>query len=179
MALIEIYHVTASYYDVSPSHDAVANPIIEGEFVTLDANGFVTQTAVNTTTMGLAGDTLATDSGYTPYAADIVISGSGATRSTSSRVSDFFDETTGSSKMTVYHGGGEFYTDRYATGQTWTPGAIAFCTAAGLVTTTDAGSDRPIGRVVEGPSAYPSGVPGTDVEGSISLGSYVRFVLTL
>jgi len=183
MALIEIYHVIASNYNVDPAHDAATNPILEGQFVGLNSGGFVTQTTTgNVITQlphGLAGDTIASDSGATPYAADIVIGSGGATRSTSNRVSDFFNETQGSGKMTVYHGGGEFFTDQYATGQTWTPGGDCYVDTSGLLTMTDAGSGRVVGRVVEGPSEYPSGVPGTDVEGSITLGEFVRFVLTL
>ncbi len=182
MALIPVYHVVPSYYAVDPDHDAVSNPIIMGEFVALDTNGYVTQTGVTTLAVGIAGDTIATDSGYSPSAADVVISGTGAVRSTSNRVSDFFNETSGSGKMTVYHGGGEFLTDRYVTGANWagtSHGANLYTTSAGLLTPADPGSGRVVGRLTGRPSAYPSGVPGTDVQGSISLGDFAKFVLVL
>jgi len=183
MALIEVFHVVASNYDVDPNHDAVGQPIVEGQFVALNSDAYVTQSNGNSEItqrpIGLAGDTIATDQGYTPYAADIVISGSGSTRSTSNRVSDFFDETRGSSKITVYHGGGEFWTDQYATGQNWEKGGTCYVDSTGLLTMTDPGSGREVGRCITGPSDYPSGVPGVDVEGSISLGQFVRFQLVL
>jgi len=179
MALIPVYHVVPSYYDVDPSHDVTNNPIIMGEFVALNSSNYVTQTNVTTLAVGIAGDTIANDQGYTPYTADIIISGGGHIRTTSNRVSDFFDETRGSGKMTVYHSGGEFWTDRYVTGATWTRGANVFTNANGLLTPTDPGSGRVVGRHLDGPEDYPSGVPGTDVSGSITLGTYVRFALTL
>jgi len=178
MALIPVYHVVPSYYSVDPDHDAVAEPIIMGQFVALDASGYVTVAGV-TNPLGIAGDSLATDTGYSPYSADVIISSGGHTRSTSNRVSDYFDETRGSGKMTVYHSGGEFYTDQYMSGQTWTPGALAYSSSTGKITTTNGGSGIIVGRIIEGPGDYPSGVPGTDVQGSMALGQYVRFKLNL
>lgn len=179
MALIEVQHVIPTSFEVNPDHDAVNNPIIEGQFVALDADSYVTQTNVATLAVGIAGDTIASDAGYTPYANDIVINSEGATRSTSNRVSDMFNETTGSGKMTVYISGGEFLTDQFATGQTWTPGATAYANSDGLITTTNPGSGRVVGTVLAGPTAIESGVPGTDVRGSMSLGEFVRFKLSL
>lgn len=190
MALIEVQHVIPTQFPVNPNHDAVNNPIIEGQFVALDADGYVVGTGVPgdadivaTNTIGVAGESLASDKGYTPYAADIVVSStSGRTRSTSNRVSDMFDETLGSGKMTVYISGGEFLTNVYAEAPTapWTPGANAYCTNDGLLTTDD-GSGRVVGVILSGPTAVESGVPGTDAgaRGSISLGDYVRFKLSL
>lgn len=179
MALIEVQHVIPTSFDVNPLHDAVANPIIEGQFVALDVNGYVTETGVVTGAVGIAGDSIASDSGYTPYAEDIVINSAGGTRSTSNRVSDMFNETLGSSKLTVYISGGEFLTDQFEAGQSWTPGASAYCTAGGLITPTDPGSGRIVGVIFSGPTAVESGVPGTDVAGSLSIGNFVRFKLGL
>lgn len=180
MALIPVYHVVPSYYPVDPAYDAVASPIIMGQFVALDANGFV-KVATHTDALGIAGDSIATDAGHTPYAADIVISGSGATRSTSNRVSDFFNEAQGSAKLTVYHSGGEFWTDQYGhPDHGWTPGDKAYVSTHGLLTTdTVSASTIQIGRVITGPSDYPSGVPGIEINGSMALGSYVRFKLSI
>lgn len=181
MALIEVQHIIATSFDVDPAHDAVSNPIIEGQFVALDSNGYVTEANVTTRAVGLAGDTIASDSGYTPYAADIVINSAGAVRSTSNRVSDMFNETLGSGKMTVYISGGEFLTDQYdaSPSAAWTPGANAYCTAGGLVSPDDPGSGRVVGVILGGPAAVESGVPGTNVRGSISLGNFVRIKLGL
>tara|TARA_B100000614_G_scaffold262909_1_gene300792 strand:+ start:260887 stop:261414 length:528 start_codon:yes stop_codon:yes gene_type:complete len=175
MALIPVYHVVPSYYPVDPDYDAVNSPIIMGMFVTLQSNGYVAK-ANATNAIGIAGDSIATDSGYTPYAADIVISGNGATRSTSNRVSDFFDETRGSGKLTVYHSGGEFWTDQYESSIAADPPAAVYSSANALL--DDSGSVS-VGRLIEGPTDYPSGVPGTDTQGSISLGQYIRFKLSL
>lgn len=181
MALIPVYHVVPSFYAVDPDHDATNSPIIMGEFVALNNNKFVTQANVVTRPVGIAGDTIATDQGYTPYAADIVVNSGGGTRSTSNRVSDFFNESLGSGKLTVYHSGGEFWTDRYDTSSSsWsTLGADLYTDANGLVTPDDPGSGRIVGRLLEGPTEYASGVPGTQVTQSISLGTFVRFALTL
>ena len=175
MALIPVYHVVPSYYPVDPAYDAVNSPIIMGMFVTIDSNGYVAK-ASTTNAIGVAGDSIATDQGYTPFAADIVISGGGATRSTSNRVSDFFDETRGSGKLTVYHSGGEFWSDQYEGNLNVLPAADVYVSANALL--TESGSVV-VGRLIEGPTDYPSGVPGTDVQGSITLGSYVRFKLDL
>lgn len=184
MALIPIYHVVPSYYSVDPAYDAVTNPIKQGMFVSLTSTGYVQKAHNRTDAIGIAGDSLATDQGYSPYAADLVVSSTGATRSTSNRVSDFFDETKGSGKMTVYHSGGEFLTDQYAAGQSWTIGGTLYVgTGAssnkGLLSSDNTNSATVVGRLITGPDDYPSGVPGTDVAGSITLGTYVRFKLSL
>ena len=181
MALIPIYHVVPSYYAMDPDQDTVTTPIIMGDFVTLNASQYVA-VAVDDNAIGIAGDSAAADGGHTPYAADIIISGGGAVRSTSNRVSDFFDETRGSGKMTVYHSGGEFLTDRYAANPagSWQPGHLCYSSATGQLTpdAVDANS-VPVGKIIHGPEDYPSGVPGVDIQGSMSLGQYARFKLDL
>ena len=178
MALIPVYHVVPSFYPVDPDHNAVTSPIYMGHFVTLNSSGYVAK-ATHTNAIGIAGDTIASDAGYTPYAADIVISSAGHTRSTSNRISDYFDETRGSGKMTVYHSGGEFWTDQYEL-LDYVPGDKAYCSTTGkLTTSTVSDSTIQVGRIISGPQDYPSGVPGTDVSGSMALGSYVRFKLSL
>jgi len=178
MALIPVYHVVPSYYPVDPDYNIAGSGEIKmGMLVGLDANGFV-KIASATDALGVAGDSLANSSGYTPYSADLIISGSGATRGTSNRVSDFFNETSGSGMMTVYHSGGEFWTDQY-TSITGAPGSALESTAAGLLTT---GATTPVGRLLEAPQDYPSGVPSVgsgSVDQSLSLGSFVRFKLDL
>lgn len=182
MALIVRHHNIASQFAVDPAHNITTTPIQQGRLVKLDTNGYV-QRATGTTVIGVAGDSLANDAGHTAWAADVVINAAGGTASTQNRVSDGFNETLASGKMTVYFGGGEFYTDQYVTSPTatWnTPGATVYSSSTGLLTTDNAGSDRVVGYLVHGPSAYPSGVPGTDTsDGSLSLGTFVHFILAL
>ena len=81
-----------------------------------------------------------------------------------------------SAMMTVYHSNGKFATDQYDTTGTYVPGAALYVGASGKLQTTDAGSAQIVGRVVS-EGDYPSGVPGTDVNGDISLGDYLVFKL--
>lgn len=182
MALITRYHNIASQFSVDPDHNATTTPIQQGRLVRLDTNRYV-QRASGTTVLGIAGDSLATDAGYSAYADSLVINPAGATRSTSNRVSDAFNETLASGKMTVYHGGGEFHTDQYVAAPTagWdTPGVSLYSSSAGLLTSDNAGSDRVVGYLIQGPSAYSSGVPGTETsDNSLSLGTFVHFILAL
>lgn len=193
MALIEVYHTIASMFPVDPNYDPVANPITEGQLVRVDTNGFVqiaNTTSVNNV-VGLAGDSISTVGSNTnasnnnvvrgngPFAANIIIGSNGATRWTQNRVSDLFNETKGSGKLTVYMGVGEFWTDQYASGQTWTPGSPAYTDGTGRLTTTLAGSARKVGMVLDGPTDYPSGVPGITVKGSMTLGKFVHFSLNV
>lgn len=182
MALIVRHHNIASQFAVDPDHNVTTTPIPQGRLVRLDTNGFV-QRATGTTPIGIAGDSLANDTGYTAFAADLVINPAGALRSTQGRVSDGYNETLASGKMTVYHGGGEFHTDQYVASPTagWaTPGVAVYASATGQLTSDNAGSDRVVGFLLSGPSAYPSGVPGTDTtDNSISLGTFVHFMLQL
>lgn len=182
MALIVRHHNIASQFNVDPVHDIATSPIEAGRLVRLDTNSYVQQAGVQTV-VGLAGDSLVNSSGGTAFAADVVINGAGATVSTQNRVSDGFNETLASGKMTVYFGGGEFFTDQYVTSPVagWaTPGATLYSSATGLLTTDNGGSGRVVGYLVAGPAAYPSGVPGTDTtDGSLSLGTFVHFMLAL
>lgn len=182
MALIEHYHLVADYYPVSTTN----NPnIIEGMLVKLNNLGNAVQSdgSSGERVLGVAGDTSDTTTGRTPYAADLVLSPSGETRSTSNRVSDFFNETTASGKITVYTGGGKFHTDQFETLNgaspiTYTPGDALYASANSLLTNVASASAQIVATLVVAPRAYPSGVPGTDTtDGSISLGSYLTFVL--
>ena len=180
MALIPLYHVVPSYYDIDATTLAAVGttPIKMGMFIGLDATSGGAIIADGTTAakyaMGIAGDSVGTSSDYTPYAADLVISSGGATRRTQNRISDYFNHSAGSGKLTVYHSGGEFLTDQY-TGS-FTPGCIVYCNASGLAANS---GTQIVGRCVVAPTAYPSGVPGTDVAGSITLGTYLRVKLSI
>lgn len=195
MALIEEYHVVADMYEVDPE----TNPdIIEGDVVTLNSAGNAVLASNTGVAVGLAGDSSETSSGHTPFAADLVIGahskgvfGAGGlpvakTQSTSNRVSDFFNETKASGKITVYNGGGKFNTDRFETEDggspvTYSVGDLVYSSANGLLINDSNGGAAPlVGKVVRVPFDYPSGVPGTDTtDGSLSLGSFLTLVLSL
>ena len=178
MALIEIYHVVADMFDVDPDWTAA---IVEGTLVMLNANGLVAIAtgALTTRTLGVAADTLSNAVSGTPYAANIIVSGSGATRQTSNRVSDFFNETLASSKMTVYHSGGRFATDVYVAGENNVIGEALYSDGVGHLTNTPSGNSQVVGTTLVAPAAWPSGVPGTVVEQSMSLGTFIDFKLEI
>jgi hypothetical protein len=91
--------------------------------------------------------------------------------------------------MTVYTGIGEFYTDQYESGVSFTSGAALYVKSTGKLTSSSSGMGNQIGVTIDGPRAYPSGVPGVDdggvtganttINGSLSLGSYLRFYMNI
>ena len=128
MALIEVFHVVASHLPI----DATATPDIpQGSIVTLGSDGNVKLCDGETEyALGVAGDSRsAGTTSYTPESGSAIsrnpvtsLTGSlvlgafgGAQRFTQNRVADNFNEVLASGKMTVYHGGGEFWTDQYET----------------------------------------------------------------
>ena len=188
MGLIEIYHVVADMIEVDPDF---TTDTIEGMVVGLTTSGTKTVASPSATggvtnAYGVAGDTQSNTTAGTPYSADLVIGAHGPvtnptakTNSTQNRVSDFYNETLASGLITVYNGGGKFASDQYDTGASWTVGApVQVSATAGILTTGGGGAT--LGVVVEAPKAYPSGVPGTDTtDGSLSLGNYLTFKLTV
>ena len=193
MALIPIYHVVADYFSVDPDW---VTPIYEGYVARLSGSGdqaFV-HLANTTSSIGMFADTLSNTTSGTPYAANLVIGAYGPiqnptakTRATQNRVSDMFNETLASGEMTVYHAGGKFASDIYATLTvgaapiTYAVGDPLYSTAGGKLTNENAGSvSRRIGQVALVPQQYPSGVPGTATpDGSTSLGTYLTFILEI
>ena len=185
MALIEIYHVVADMYPI-----AAAQTIREGMCVRLNAAGEVVPAIATGHVLGIAGDSTVVSasaaSKSTPYSAQLTIGANsdGTVRSTQwtqNRVSDLYNETLASNKMTVYNSGGKFATDQYdTTVLTFSPAGAAgdlFSNAAGLLTNVD-GTGYQVGRCVAAPAAYPSGVPGTDTtDGSLSLGTFITLIL--
>jgi hypothetical protein len=186
MALIVSYHTIATQLPT------IATDIVEGMGVKFSAvtgaESKVVKADATTFTFGIAGDSAISTGPNKPYGASVVVNGAGGTRGTSNRVSDFFNETVGAGKMTVYNGIGEFYTDQYNTAGSYTPGAKLFTASTGKLTNSDGGGNC-IGYVIDGPRAYPSGVPGVDdggvtganttINGSLSLGSYLRFYMNI
>lgn len=185
MALIEIQHVIADMYNVDPDW---TDAIVEGMLVKLNANGYVEACdTAGELVLGVAGDTQAntggaeTGSSNTPYADELVINSNGAKRWTQNRVSDFFDETLASGKLTVYQSGGKFATDIYEdTVDSAVPGNLLYTSDNGKLTTASAGDENIVGICTAAVAEWDSGVPGIDTaKGSITLGDYVEFKLTV
>lgn len=176
MALIPLFHVIADEFGIDSNAE-----VIMGEFVKFDsATGLLVKAtgAVSERAIGLAGDTKSSSTSGMPTLNGALI-GMQTTKSTFvNRVSDgLTDETKASAKMTVYHSGGKFATNMYDTTDSFLPGAPLYIGTSGLQS-TDGGSGQIVGYVVS-EGAYPSGVPGTDVNGDISLGDYLVFILAM
>jgi hypothetical protein len=179
MALIPVQHVVADHFPVDPDWSYTVNgTIISGSLVDLDTSGYVRNVATaGNPPIGIAADNLTNTGGNTPFSANLTLGAGGSfTRSTENRVSDFFDETLASGRMTVYNAGGRFLTDQYVTTQTFAPSAVLYSTAAGLWTTT-AGAGNVAGMCISGAASRPSGVPGTAVGGSTTLGTFIEVQL--
>jgi hypothetical protein len=175
MALIPLQHVVADEFPVDS-----AAAILMGSFVKFDSDGDIVQAtgAGAEHSVGIAGDTKSDSTASLPTTNASVIGTGNTTRTFVNRVSDIYDETKASAKMTVYHSGGKFATDQYDSTASYTPGDALYVGAAGQLQPTDAGSGQILGRVVS-EGEFPSGVPGTDVDGDISLGTYLTFILNV
>jgi hypothetical protein len=206
MALIEVFHVVASEHPIDADN---TENIPQGLLVGLNAAGQVTHCDGDTMyPLGIAGDTRSSGiTSYTPesgsalsrspetspFEGALVLGALGASvRFTQNRVADNYNEVLASGQMTVYHSGGEFWTDQYeitwANGTTvnqFNPGSLLYASGAGETTGTAAGeATARAGRFTEepgtflmiaaltlnGPLAYPSGVPGTNVGFASGLG---------
>ena len=184
MALIEEYHVVADMYPVSSS------AVTAGMIVALNGSGQIvpapTGTAIGSSAIGVAADSSLTSAGQTTaYSAQVTIGADGAAqRWTENRISDFYDETVASQKITVYNGGGKFWIseDLFDAAANITPGtALGISgTTAGEWEENSVADDDICGIAVGSNGAYDSGVPGTETsDGSMSLGNYVPLILRL
>src|SRR5210317_1869865 len=127
MALVEIYHVVAASRTV-----ASGETIAEGQVVSLDSSGeVVLQSTTDSVPYGIAGDTKSTSASSMP----------GIASGYQNRVSDYFDETSASGKMTVYYSGGEFATDQFATNVASATPYTALYANAGVLDTANVQSD--------------------------------------
>ena len=173
MALIPKYHLVAAHFSVTAHQE-----IIAGMVVKLDVNGSVViaDGSTNEVALGLAGDTKSTS-----------VSGLPSTNASSqgafvNRVSDTFDETKASGRMTVYHSGGEFATNEYEAG-TYAINDPLYVSANGKLTKTPNISTQIIGYVTQVPGPYDRGVRGLDTlppeSGSMSLGNYLELKLVI
>jgi hypothetical protein len=113
-----------------------------------------------------------------------VIGADGAgTRWTENRVSDFYDETLASQKITVYNGGGKFWisSDLFDSAAVGISAGDLLKRSAGTAGywVNSATDDDVTALCVHAVTAYPSGVPGTDTDGHITLGDFVNVVLRI
>ena len=180
MALIVEYQVVADMYPVGASAISAGQPVMLTNDLVVPADDGATNV------IGIAGDSaLAAEGQTTAYSAQVTIGADGAgTRWTENRVSDFYDETTASQKMTVYNGGGKFWisSDLLLAGFTPTTGIIVETGTGGLYDTTNA-AEATVAICVGTVQGYDSGVPGTDTTngagGSMTLGDYFPIVLRI
>jgi hypothetical protein len=176
MALIEIIHVGADNYAVDPN----SLEIKEGMFVALNgANGIrrVT-TGDDGKVLGVAGNTKSTSTSGLP----------GVYPGWQGRVSDSFDETKASGKMTVYHSGGKFATDQFVdTNMDASHVGYYLKVSESTGTLTIDGTAKTadsVAMLTKAAGAYPSGVPGTDINGDMALrgdnsNQYIEFKLLI
>lgn len=155
MALVEMFHVVAAERPV-----ASGQSIKEGQIVSLNTSGeVVIQGASYPTPYGLAGDTKSTTASAMP----------GIVAGWQNRVSDYFDETKASGKMTVYHSGGEFATDQFNANVASSAIMLPLYAYNGVLDTVNAQSSVVVAYLVKAAGTYPSGVPGVDLNGDQAL----------
>ena len=178
MALVEKFHVVAAEGNV-----ASGETIKEGQIVSINSSGeVVLQSATNSEPYGIAGDTKSTSASSMP----------GIASGWQNRVSDYFDETRASGKMTVYHSGGEFATDQFNANVSSSAVMDPLYAVDGVLDTNTSQSATVVGRITrlfdaDTPSVagiYPSGVPGTDINGDQALSgensnTYIEFKLLI
>jgi hypothetical protein len=189
MALIVEQHVVADRY--VPGSAAIT----AGMLVEFDAAGAVNAAAAGTAPgqdcVGIAGDSkLAAEGQTTAFSDQVIIGADNATTArnkfTENRVSDFYNETLASGLITVYNGGGKFWVSEdlfdapagVVAGTRLGPSSATAGEWDDSVSATVADDDI-TGLAVGSNQAYPSGVPGTDVTGSLTLGNFVPLILRI
>ena len=173
MALIVEQHVVANSYPVGTT------AIQAGMLVSMVNDGTVIPAGADSTiVLGIAGDSfLAAEGQTTAYSAEVVIGASDAdtarTRWTSNRISDMFNETLASGKITVYNGGGKFWiSDDLITGELAIDAGELLESETGGNWATGNTAGEVVAIAVGHAAKYPSGVPGTDTpDGSLALGT--------
>jgi hypothetical protein len=195
MSLIVLQHTVLDAFDVDPTVTPnSSNRIVQGSIVGVNSStNYLSLPSSSAFPLGIAGDSVTDEYKTSAVSAQLVVSPSGAKRWTGNRVSDMFNETLASGKMSVYIGSGKFATDQYLTHNTFTVGQPLYATSTGQLT-SNAGSAstfgaRVVGYVVKGPSSYPSGVPGADTDAvlgaatqngtTMSLGQFLTFHLSI
>ncbi len=180
MALVEKYHVVAAVHPIDPNSSAIK----EGMLVAKTSAGVrrVVTADINRV-LGVSGDTFSTSASAMP----------GVASGWQNRVSDGFDETKASAKITVYHSGGEFATDQFVDTnmEDANIGNVLVASTGALLDNSNAYASvaaaitagrQPVAVLTKAAGYYPSGVPGTDLNGDIALGGdntnqYIEFKL--
>lgn len=175
MALIEQFHIVADHYPVASGQE-----IIEGQLVKLNSSGevVIADGSSGEVVLGVAGDTKSTSVSGLPTVNNARLGTGGTSEAFVNRVSDTFDETKASGRMTVYHSGGKFATNRFNAG-TYSVGDALYAASDGDFTNVASTSMQIVAYLTKVPGAFESGVPGIDVNGSITLGSYIEFKLVI
>jgi len=159
MAIIPLYYVIAGSYDVDPD----TTDIKEGMCVALNGAAGVRRvdsTTGVTKTLGLSGDTKSSSASSMPGV------GSGWTN----RVSDGYNDTKASGKITVYHGGGEFATDQFVDPMTVVGSFLTVNTDGVLAYEGTVKTVNSVAMLTQAAGPYPAGVPGTDINQDSALG---------
>lgn len=165
MALVEKYIVVAATHPVGDTD------VVEGQLVKLNTSGEVVAYDGSGVVLGVAGDTKSSSASGMP----------GVSGSWQNRASDMFNETGASSQMTVYSGGGEFATDQFETDvESANPGSKLYASVNGKLKAAVDGDA--VALLTRAAGLYPSGVPGTDINGDLALGGdnsnqYIEFKL--
>lgn len=176
MALIEKFVVVSTQFPVNASAE-----LVEGMFVKLNSSGeiVVCTGASGEIALGVCADTKSTSVSGLPSTNVAYLGSNGAaTSSFTNRISDQYDETKGSGKMTVYFSGGEFQSNQY-TSRSYTVGEALYIASTGKLDNVASTSGQIVGTVLKAPGATDSGVPGLDVNGSMTLGNYIQFKLNI
>jgi hypothetical protein len=169
MALIPKYHTTVAMFPVDPADVLALNNgstestywIVAGMAVGLNSSGYVKKASNSVLPIGLAGDSLAVSAGHNAYQDSILVSAAGTKKSSQNRISDYFNETLGSGLLSVYTGTGQFWSDMFVAGASFTVGSAIKASNAnpGFF---DVSGTPTVGICTSGPVVYPSGVPGVD-----------------
>ena len=168
MALIPLYFPVVDSFDIDPD----TLDIKEGMLVTMNGAAGVRRvtTGDDAKVLGLAGDTKSTSASSMP----------GVGTDWQNRVSDGFNETKASGKLSVYHSGGTFVTDQFvSTNMDDTTYVGQYLIADESTGTLKIGgadpgtlltaATPPVAMLLVAAGAYPSGVPGTDVNNDSAL----------
>jgi hypothetical protein len=178
MALIEKFVVVADHYPV-----AAGEELIEGMWGMFNSSGEIVKATGggSTTTIGVLGDTKSTSTSGLPSTNNALLGADATSQAFVNRVSDMYDESKASGRMTVYHSGGTFATNQYESTITSSslPGIALYVSGNGKLTSSASANSQIVATLVKAPGAYESGVPGTDVNGSLSLGTYLEFKMAI
>jgi len=186
MALIEEYMVVADHFVVN----SAVTELIEGMLVKLNAAGEVIKADGSALLIppytperciGVCGDTKSTTQSGLPTTNVAHIGAVPVHNDFVNRVSDSFDETKASGRVTVYHGGGKFLTNQYVVAPTtpWAVGRPLYVSALATFTTDASSSAQIVATCTQVPDDVESGVPGIDIRGSLTLGHYIEFKLEI